>query len=151
MLNTSTTTAHRILLLRTRTRTLHTTSLRLRAPIPPPPLSRPGPPSLPKAEQDEFDALVRRAESGQFGDVGVADMKDALRKAGSTTPNPTTTSTPLAAAAAQPQQHPDLRKQAAPQFEGEVNPMTGEVGGPKRDPFVAGEGDWQYSGRVTDF
>lgn len=47
------------------------------------------------------------------------------------------------------QQHPDLRKQAPVQFEGEVNPFTGEVGGPKRDPFVAGDGDWQYSGRVT--
>lgn len=35
------------------------------------------------------------------------------------------------------------------QFEGDVNPQTGEVGGPKRDPFFAGDGDWQYSGRVT--
>lgn len=42
-----------------------------------------------------------------------------------------------------------MRKGAKPEFEGEVNPKTGEVGGPKRDPFGAGNSDWQFGGRVT--
>ncbi|KAK1728504.1 uncharacterized protein BDZ83DRAFT_534996, partial [Colletotrichum acutatum] len=37
-------------------------------------------------------------------------------------------------------------------FEGDVNPRTGEVGGPKREPLRWGSGgDWSYNGRVTDF
>lgn len=39
-----------------------------------------------------------------------------------------------------------------PEFEGETNPKTGEVGGPKNEPLRWGhEGDWSYNGRVTDF
>ncbi|KAH6639946.1 hypothetical protein BKA67DRAFT_633072 [Truncatella angustata] len=45
-----------------------------------------------------------------------------------------------------------LRKGAPPEFEGEVNPKTGEVGGPKNEPLRWGHsGDWSYNGRVTDF
>ena len=41
---------------------------------------------------------------------------------------------------------------APPEFEGEVNPKTGEVGGPKNDPLRWGAGgDWSYNGRTTDF
>ena len=36
-----------------------------------------------------------------------------------------------------------------PEFEGNVNPKTGEVNGPKQDPLKYG--DWAYNGRVTDF
>ena len=36
-----------------------------------------------------------------------------------------------------------------------VNPVTGEVGGPKNEPLRWGStgerGDWSYNGRVTDF
>jgi hypothetical protein len=46
--------------------------------------------------------------------------------------------------------HPNVRRGAAPEFEGEVNPQTGEVGGPKNDP-LRWQGDWSYNGRVTDF
>jgi hypothetical protein len=46
--------------------------------------------------------------------------------------------------------HPNVRKGAAPEFEGDKNPKTGEVGGPKNDPLRWG-GDWSYNGRVTDF
>lgn len=35
--------------------------------------------------------------------------------------------------------HPDYRRTPAPTFEGEINPSTGEVGGPKREPLVHGE------------
>ena len=48
--------------------------------------------------------------------------------------------------------HPDVRRGASPEFEGDTNPKTGEVGGPKNDPLRWGvNGDWSYNGRVTDF
>ncbi|KAL8682990.1 MAG: hypothetical protein Q9224_002046 [Gallowayella concinna] len=48
--------------------------------------------------------------------------------------------------------HPDIRRGAKPDFEGERNPETGEVGGPKNEPLRWGGGvDWSYNGRVTDF
>lgn len=46
--------------------------------------------------------------------------------------------------------HPNVRRGAAPEFEGNTNPQTGEVGGPKNDP-LRWKGDWSYNGRVTDF
>lgn len=36
-----------------------------------------------------------------------------------------------------------------PEFEGDTNPKTGEVNGPKQDPIR--HGDWSFNGRVTDF
>lgn len=36
-----------------------------------------------------------------------------------------------------------------PEFEGDVNPKTGEVNGPKQDPIR--HGDWSFNGRTTDF
>lgn len=45
--------------------------------------------------------------------------------------------------------HPDIRRGAPPEFEGDVNPKTGEVGGPKNDPLR--HGDYSFNGRVTDF
>lgn len=36
-----------------------------------------------------------------------------------------------------------------PEFEGDVNPKTGEMGGPKQDPLK--HNDWSFNGRVTDF
>lgn len=45
--------------------------------------------------------------------------------------------------------HRDLRKGPQPEFEGDVNPKTGEIGGPKQDPFIAGDADWQFGGRAT--
>jgi hypothetical protein len=48
--------------------------------------------------------------------------------------------------------HPNVRRGAPPEFEGDTNPKTGEVGGPKNDPLRWGvESDWSYNGRVTDF
>lgn len=45
-----------------------------------------------------------------------------------------------------------IRQGAPPEFEGEKNPKTGEVGGPKNEPLRWGSGgDWSYNGRVTDF
>jgi hypothetical protein len=90
--------------------------------------SRPGPPPLPPAEQAEFDALIKANSS--IGAMPVA-----------------------AAPAEQLEQaeleHRDLRRGPRPDFEGDVNPRTGEQGGPKVDPFKAGDADWSYGGRVT--
>lgn len=36
-----------------------------------------------------------------------------------------------------------------PEFVGDTNPKTGEVGGPKQDPLR--HGDYSFNGRVTDF
>lgn len=48
--------------------------------------------------------------------------------------------------------HPDIRRGAKPEFEGERNPKTGEIGGPKNEPLRwGGDVDWSYNGRVTDF
>jgi hypothetical protein len=51
--------------------------------------------------------------------------------------------------------HPDIRRGAKPEFEGDRNPKTGEIGGPKNEPLRWGSteerGDWSYNGRVTDF
>lgn len=48
--------------------------------------------------------------------------------------------------------HPDVRRGARPEFEGDRNPKTGETGGPKNEPLRwGGRADWSYNGRVTDF
>jgi len=79
--------------------------------------SRPGPPPLSRAEQREFEELQRRVN------------------APASAPTPGTK-------LQQPEEevmHPDYRRSPAPTFEGEVNPATGEVGGPKREPLSHGE------------
>ena len=48
--------------------------------------------------------------------------------------------------------HPNVRRGAEPEFEGDVNPKTGEVGGPRNEPLRWGaQGEWTYNGRTTDF
>ena len=48
--------------------------------------------------------------------------------------------------------HPNVRRGATPEFQGDVNPKTGEVGGPKNEPLRWGAaGEWTYNGRATDF
>ena len=42
-----------------------------------------------------------------------------------------------------------ITTKTVPEFEGNVNPKTGEVNGPKQDPTR--HGDWSFNGRVTDF
>lgn len=44
----------------------------------------------------------------------------------------------------------NLRKKPKPEFEGEVDPRTGEVGGPKNNP-LGWQSEWTYGGRATDF
>ena len=46
--------------------------------------------------------------------------------------------------------HPDARVGPNTEFDGDVNPDTGEVGGPKTDP-LRWKSEWTYGGRATDF
>ncbi|RKO88743.1 hypothetical protein BDK51DRAFT_7258, partial [Blyttiomyces helicus] len=46
--------------------------------------------------------------------------------------------------------HPDAEKEPLQKFEGDRNPITGEIGGPKgKEPTRYG--DWERKGRVFDF
>ncbi|CAD6588156.1 MAG: putative mitochondrial protein, conserved [Tremellales sp. Tagirdzhanova-0007] len=84
---------------------------------------RPSPPPLPASDQAEFETLLKA--------------------------NQTIGASPAITSPAEELQHRDLRRGPKKDFEGDVNPRTGERGGPKVDPFKAGDGDWQYGGRVT--
>jgi hypothetical protein len=93
-------------------------------------LGRPAPLPLPRDEQREFEHLQRTA---QFA------------------PAP-----PQAdAASAALNLHPDARQPLKPEFNGDTNPITGEQGGPKKEPVGRwgdnSEGDWSFKGRVSDF
>ncbi len=91
--------------------------------------NRPSPPSLPAHEQREFEELVRAA-AAPASSVEDDPVVDGRLQAGE-------------------ELHPDARKKASPEFEGDVNPRTGERGGPKTEPLK--HGDWSYGGRATDF
>ncbi|KAH7926729.1 hypothetical protein BV22DRAFT_1032595 [Leucogyrophana mollusca] len=94
-------------------------------------LNRPAPPPLPRELQREFEDLQRAAQmplSSPTLSRGEAEAELAL--------------------------HPDARKPLVPEFEGDVNPRTGEQGGPKREPvgkWSEDGGDWSFKGRVSDF
>ncbi|CAG8648927.1 10395_t:CDS:1, partial [Acaulospora morrowiae] len=78
--------------------------------------SRPGPVPLGNPEeQKEFEELVRKKNQGSLS------TNEEL------------------------QVHPDLRDKPPSQFEGDKNPLTGEIGGPKQDPLR--HGDWSYGSR----
>lgn len=129
----------------------------------------PAPPRLPKEEQELFEKLQKQS-TGAFSQPKESPSEE----------NPTPTSTPnlrmqinqspdsAASSESEPirfengkeikkgeEFHPNMRRGAPPEFEGEVNPKTGEVGGPKNEPLRwgsgEGRGDWSYNGRVTDF
>jgi hypothetical protein len=93
-------------------------------------LSWPSPPSLSRKEQREFEELQRRAQAPLSHSSSDDPEVDLTR-------------------------HPDAPKVIKPDFEGAVNPRTGEEGGPKKEPVGKWSedtgGDWSYKGRVTDF
>ncbi len=125
----------------------------------------PSPPRLPKEEQEIFEKLQQQStgafstpreiqpraeardaeaevltESIESGRSSKADqMLEQLRERAR-----------LVAKGDGEELHPNVRRGAPPEFEGDTNPKTGEVGGPKNDPLRWG-GDWSYNGRVTDF
>ncbi|OCF57326.1 hypothetical protein L486_04782 [Kwoniella mangroviensis CBS 10435] len=94
-----------------------------------PSFSRPGPPPLPPSDQAEFEALIKANET-----IGAS---------------PDIVDNPQKGIKASEELHKDVRRGPRPDFEGDVNPKTGERGGPKSDPFKAGDQDWSYAGRVT--
>ena len=91
-------------------------------------MNRPAPPPLPREEQRELEELLRKAQ---------------------------TPLTPPTHDQADFTVHPDTRIPIKPEFEGEINPSTGEQGGPKREPVARWTadpgGDWSFKGRVSDF
>ncbi|KAH6874743.1 hypothetical protein B0T10DRAFT_465530 [Thelonectria olida] len=137
------------LLLRSRFSHLPSTTTRLSSTF----RARPAPPKLPADQQAEFERLQRAAS------VSAAFQPDSAAPttaAGGTTTTPATSqlrhqTTP--AAAPEPDDvNQGMFRGAPPEFEGDTNPKTGEVGGPKNEPLRwGGEGDWSYNGRVTDF
>ena len=95
------------------------------------PLNRPSPPPLPPKEQREFEELVRAAAmpAASSASDGAAAAQARVEKGD--------------------ELHPDARRTPPPEFEGDTNPVTGEVGGPKREPIR--HGDWSFGGRASDF
>lgn len=129
----------------------------------------PAPPRLPPEEQAEFERLQRLANTQEgFNPTSTpASLYDPVHELAPTPAADHTVAVPEgginnssgsieaegkvgeeeAAHLSQP-----LRKGAPPEFEGDVNPKTGEVGGPKNEPLRWGAGgDYSYNGRVTDF
>ncbi|KAI1651300.1 DUF1674-domain-containing protein [Daldinia loculata] len=110
----------------------------------------PSPPRLPPDQQAEFERLQRTANTQEgFNPTSSPDFSSPASS------NPSTTAAAVATTA--PAVEDDLpsiplRKGAPPEFEGDVNPKTGEVGGPKNEPLRWGPaGDYSFNGRVTDF
>lgn len=124
--------------------------------------SQPSPLRLPPDEQAEFERLQRAAGTQEPLDPAAADEEAAAR---AINPDPAVASPVAAEGLRNEGTLPDaaaagdgadtllpLRRGAPPEFEGDVNPRTGEVGGPKNEPLRWGAGgDWSYNGRVTDF
>ncbi|KAK0739990.1 hypothetical protein B0T18DRAFT_417004 [Schizothecium vesticola] len=112
----------------------------------------PSPPRLPADQQAEFERLQREAEArlSSHNDIDTPPQPLATVRHVSM-PSPQT------APQQDDQVYPGslsggIRQGAPPEFEGDVNPKTGEVGGPKNEPLRwGGNGDWSYNGRVTDF
>lgn len=83
--------------------------------------SRPSPLPLPRAQQQEFEELLRKVQNpARASAVNLSDPD----------------------ANVQPEElsmHPDYRPKPKPRWEGKVNPETGEVNGPKAEPLAHGE------------
>ncbi|KAL8661544.1 MAG: hypothetical protein Q9202_005489 [Teloschistes flavicans] len=137
----------------------------------------PAPPRLPKEDQELYEKL-QRSSTGAFStpkpniviNQSPASSEPAERQRPQINQSPhsqaqaTSSESPRAdesggkldarveATGKGEELHPDIRRGARPDFEGDRNPTTGEVGGPKNEPLRWGGGvDWSYNGRVTDF
>lgn len=154
------------------TRRLFSSNAHFRATLPF--ASGPAPPRLPKADQELYEQL-QRSSTGAFSTpkpTVVINQSPASSSGASSRPRLQINQSPHTAAESEPsteqkpenmnarfkakgdgeELHPDVRRGTKPEFEGERNPKTGEVGGPKNEPLRWGGGvDWSYNGRVTDF
>ncbi|KIX06400.1 uncharacterized protein Z518_04376 [Rhinocladiella mackenziei CBS 650.93] len=142
----------------------------------------PSPPRLPKEEQEIFESLQRASTGAfstprtparihQSPDSSTSRVNDAelaiearveeVQSGGGENMTPVSEEqSPLKGeydrmieARAQGEElHPNVARGARPEFEGDINPKTGEIGGPKNEPLRWGaEGEWSYNGRTTDF
>ncbi|KAJ4155048.1 hypothetical protein LMH87_000314 [Akanthomyces muscarius] len=111
--------------------------------------SAPGPPKLPAQEQAEFERLQRQAAVSSAFQPEAAAAETSSAAADATTQ---VTSTSSSAVDSELREGGGLYRGAKPEFDGDKNPRTGEVGGPKNEPLRWGSGgDWSYNGKVTDF
>ncbi|OAA69950.1 FMP21-like protein [Akanthomyces lecanii RCEF 1005] len=111
--------------------------------------SAPGPPKLPAQEQAEFERLQRQAAVSSAFQPEAAAAETSSAAADATTH---ATSTSSSAVDSELREGGGLYRGAKPEFDGDKNPRTGEVGGPKNEPLRWGSGgDWSYNGKVTDF
>ncbi|KAK0100691.1 putative mitochondrial protein, conserved [Cadophora gregata] len=133
----------------------------------------PAPPRLPPKEQEEFERL-QKSSTGAFStprainptisttprsrpqiNQSPASATDSKAKTAGVDVEVEAVDARIASTGKGEELHPDIRRGAKPEFEGERNPKTGEVGGPKNEPLRWGStgdrGDWSYNGRVTDF
>ncbi|KAI0121373.1 hypothetical protein BJ170DRAFT_588078 [Xylariales sp. AK1849] len=107
----------------------------------------PSPPRLPAEEQAEFERLQRGANTQEPLDPAAQQINPAPSTASPVNQQAMRNEATLGEVSNLP-----LRKGAPPEFDGDTNPKTGEVGGPKNEPLRWGSaGDWSYNGRVTDF
>lgn len=115
----------------------------------------PSPPRLPKEDQEVFEKLLKQS-TGAFSTPSQAPT-ETVAQATITTSTPSTPQINQSPASVKAdgegeELHPNVRRGAPPEFQGDVNPKTGEVGGPKNEPLRWGhQSDWSYNGRVTDF
>ncbi|KAN0077694.1 Protein of unknown function (DUF1674) domain containing protein [Elaphomyces granulatus] len=106
----------------------------------------PAPPRLPREEQEIFEELQRQS-TGAFSTSRAPEVNQSQSASSSSRLREG-----IGASGRGEELHPDIRLGAQPGFEGEKNPKTGEIGGPKNEPLRWGaDGDWSYNGRVTDF
>lgn len=103
----------------------------------------PSPPKLPKEQQEEFEALQKIANS----QAAIDQYNEQIETTGSANSDNLSTLSPQKTDIGG--FHPEYFK-TVPEFEGDVNPVTGERGGPKQDPLKHGD-EWSFNGRVTDF
>jgi hypothetical protein len=156
-LHTPQSTMHRALLRTPRALSRHTPLSRRAASS----FGGPAPPRLPKEEQERFEQLQRES-TGAFSQPKTTEVKPAsasLRPQINQSPDSDSTASSSSSSGGEvggkaipkgDEFHPNMRRGAPPEFEGDVNPKTGEVGGPKNEP-LRWKGDWSYNGRVTDF
>ena len=132
----------------------------------------PAPPRLPKHEQELYEQLQRSStgafstpnpsvivnqspqsvDSGSQSSSALDAPAQSSDKSSSTESAVGNVNAKVSATGEGEELHPDVRRGAEPEFEGDRNPKTGEVGGPKNEPLRwGGEVDWSYNGRVTDF
>ncbi|RKF72389.1 Succinate dehydrogenase assembly factor 4, mitochondrial [Golovinomyces cichoracearum] len=126
----------------------------------------PSPPRLDPQEQEEFERL-QKLSTGSFSTPRSPSSADFTVSPDSKTQTEQTSKPPTSVVGEGgsnakvevlgngQDSHPDIRRGSKPEFQGERNPNTGEIGGPKNEPLRWGStgerGDWSYNGRVTDF